>query len=80
MRSSKARHRLPQHRAATLTSRLQWLLYATCAAVTAGATTDPTWPKWQAVLMAAFVGASIATAVRDAWWRRELTQHQGEEP
>ena len=67
----------PQHRKATETSRLQWALYATCAIATLAATVDPTWPKWQAVLMGLGLGVSIATAVRDGWWRRQLDQHQG---
>jgi len=62
----------PQHRSATRTSKLQWAMYATSAALTAAATLDSTCPKWQAVLMGIAVGAAVATAVRDGWWRKEI--------
>lgn len=63
----------PQHRSATRTTKLQWAMYATSAALTLAATFDPTWPKWQAVLMGIAVGAAVATAVRDGWWRKNIS-------
>jgi hypothetical protein len=63
---------LPQHRESTRTSGRQIVLYTISAVIVLAATVDPTWAKWQAVLMGIGLGSTVATAVRDAWWRKQL--------
>lgn len=64
----------PQHRRSTQMDASSWLTYAMGVVVTVMATANPSWPKWQAVCIAAAVGFCISTSVRDAWWRRELAK------
>lgn len=68
--------KLPQYRDCTRTSPLQWAFYGACVLVVVAATVDPTWPKWQAVAMAALLGSVVATSLRDRWWRTALSQQE----